>query len=58
MCWLFKENKNLNEDIVKVDNECNEAVHILNDFIINLEKSKFDDFENKIIEMLKGHNWL
>lgn len=58
LCRLFKENKNLNEDILKVNAEGEEASHIFNKFIDSLDTKKFEAFEDEIIEELEGHNKL
>lgn len=33
LCRLFKENKNLNEDLIKVENEWNEIVELILELI-------------------------
>lgn len=58
LCRLFKENKNLNEDILKVKAERDEATQIFNKFIDSLDSKDFEAFEDEVIEELEGHNKL
>lgn len=58
ICRLFKENKNLNEDILKVKSEGDEAVMLLNNMLTKLKDKKFKDFEIEIQNELEGHNKL
>ena len=58
LCRLFKENKNLNEDIAKVKTERFEAIQFFNKFKDNLSQRNFDSFETEIIGQLQGHNKL
>ena len=48
ICRLFKENKNLNEDILKVKSEGDEAVMLLNNMLTKLKDKKFKEFEIEI----------
>ena len=50
LCRLFKENKNLNEDILKVKAERDEATQIFNRFIDNLGRKDFEAYEDEIVE--------
>jgi len=58
LCRLFKENKNLNEDIVKVKGERDDIIVTLNKLIAALRTREFFNFEQEIIEELEGHNRL
>ena len=58
LCRLFKENKNLNEDLVKVKGEREEAVFLINELLENLKKKNFENFEERILVELEGHNKL
>lgn len=58
LCRLFKENKNLNEDIVKVKGERDDIIITLNKLIAALRTREFFKFEQEIIEELEGHNRL
>lgn len=41
LCRLFKENKNLNEDLIKVENERHEIVKLIKDMLMFLEENKY-----------------
>lgn len=58
LCRLFKENKNLNEDLLKVEDERREVVELIREMLEALEKNQFGQFERKILDMLEGHNQL
>jgi hypothetical protein len=58
LCRLFKENKNLNEDIVKVKGERDEIIATLNKLVAALRIREFYKYEQEIIEELEGHNRL
>lgn len=58
LCRLFKENKNLNEDLVKVKGEREEAVFLIDELLDNLKKKSFGKFEEQILVELEGHNKL
>lgn len=58
LCRLFKENKNLNEDIIKVKGERDDIITALNKLISHLHIREFFKFELEIIEELDGHNKL
>ena len=58
MCRLFKENKNLNEDILKVDDERREIYELIKSLLFKLEQNEFKEFEKEILSMLEGHNKL
>lgn len=58
LCRLFKENKNLNEDIIKVKGENDEIMIALNKLVSHLNTKEFFKFEQEIIEELEGHNKL
>ena len=55
---LFKENKNLDEDVMKVKNERISASEFISSFIDTLAHKDFDDFEERIFGELQGHNKL
>lgn len=55
---LFKENKNLAEDVLKVNSERQDAMQLLQDFSSSLEQQGFYGFEDGVLEELQGHNKL
>ena len=58
LCRLFKENKNIKQDIEKAQNERVEALNTLNKFKICLEEKREEEIQENIIGDLKGHNLL
>ena len=58
LCRLFKENKNLNEDLIKVGNERKEVIQMLKRLIDSLNNGSLEAFEKEVIMELEGHNRL
>ncbi len=55
---LFKENKNLNEDVLKVRQERDQLEDLLKELERALANNQFDEFQQEILEMLEDHNKL
>lgn len=58
LCRLFKENKNLGEDVNKVRSERQEIVEYLVDLKTNLLNNQIGDFNERLVEEMKGQNEL